>query len=337
MLTAAAIGGSALARSRRPAGRGFWRCYWVTLRPYLFFVSGASALVGLALVPAMPLEKRAAAFVSLFFSYGLGQALTDVFQRDTDSLSSPYRPLVRGEITAAAVFAASLSGLVGCAAILFALNPRTLLYSGAAVAGLLAYTPCKRRFWAGPLCNSWIMALLPVIAALCGARSAGRVFSDPRLLPAIGSVFGSYAAFVILGYFKDVEADRQTGYRTLPVVFGRRISVAFSAAVASAGALCSVVFLRRALPSDASAGPELVLALCFWAAGLSGLGLAHVRIVKTKTDGEAYPSIALVVRAFVALHLGEAAIADPSLAPWILPLYGLFEVALAGRPCRTQI
>ena len=37
---------------------------------------------------------------------------------------------------------------------------------------------------------------------------------------ALLAVFFGYANFVLAGYFKDVDADRATGYHTLPVVFG---------------------------------------------------------------------------------------------------------------------
>jgi 4-hydroxybenzoate polyprenyltransferase len=77
----------------------FWRAFGVTMRPYLLFVSGASGLVGLALADSLGEPLLFAAAVPFFLSYGLGQAITDTFQTDTDALSSPYRPLVRGEIT----------------------------------------------------------------------------------------------------------------------------------------------------------------------------------------------------------------------------------------------
>ena len=37
----------------------------------------------------------------------------------------------------------------------------------------------------------------------------------------MAATFFGYANFVLAGYFKDIEADRATGYRTFPVVFGR--------------------------------------------------------------------------------------------------------------------
>jgi len=42
------------------------------------------------------------------------------------------------------------------------------------------------------------------------------------------SVFGTYAVFVLIGYLKDVEADRATGYQTIAVRFGRRAAVLVS-------------------------------------------------------------------------------------------------------------
>ena len=57
------------------------------------------------------------------FSYGFGQALTDCFQRDTDRLSAPYRPLVRGRISVAQVLLVSLAGLLASMGVLAYLNP----------------------------------------------------------------------------------------------------------------------------------------------------------------------------------------------------------------------
>src|SRR3984957_14989477 len=113
------------------------------------FVSGAAGLVGLAL--AHPSIARVLpAFVALFASYGLGQALTDVFQTDTDALSAPERPLVRGTIDKRTVLIGSLGGLAACAAVIVALAPSAALPAVLAVGMLAAYTPWKRGGGGGP-------------------------------------------------------------------------------------------------------------------------------------------------------------------------------------------
>jgi len=316
--------------SAHPAqSAAFWRAYWVTLRPYLFFVSGASGLVGLALAGEIPAAVLAPAFLAFFFSYGLGQAVTDVFQTDTDALSSPYRPLVRGEIAAGPVLAVSLGGLALCSAVFVALCPANALLALAAVAGLLTYTPLKRRVWGGPIWNSWIVALLPAMGLFCGTRSVATGLTHSGLAWASLSVFFTYAVFVLLGYFKDVEADRRTGYGTLPVRFGRPLSVAVSAVLCALGLAASARLVGGA--ALASVGGLL------WVAGALLLAGAHARILPAARDAEAHPAIAMAVRGYVALHLGEAALLRPSLWWLVLAFYVLFEAALARRPCRSQI
>lgn len=313
------------------ASIGFWRAYAVTLRPYLFFVSGAAGLVGLALSD-LPPAPFGTAFAAFFFSYGLGQALTDVFQRDTDALSAPYRPLVRGEIAPGAVLAVSLTGLCACALVFWVLDPRTLVLASAAVVGLVTYTPLKRRWWGGPLWNAGIVGLLPPIGLLCGGPTA---VAGPALAAAVASVVFSYAVFVLLGYFKDVEADRATGYQTLPVRFGRPAALLVSAGFLAAALAASAWFVRHA--ATATAVREQPIALGLWAAGSLMLVAAHVRLAPTRRDDEAHPGIALCVRGFVALHLGEAALVRPGLALFGLLLLALLELALAARPCREQV
>jgi 4-hydroxybenzoate polyprenyltransferase len=327
---------SASPRPARLLSLAFWRGYWVTSRPYLFFVSGASGLVGLALVD-MPASRLWPAAVAFFLSYGLGQALTDVFQTDTDALSAPYRPLVQGTIAPGHVLAVSLVGLLACGLVFGALNLWTLPLTLLAVVGLFTYTPFKRRFWGGPPWNSAIVGLLPVIGLLCGGGSVARAFGQPGLGPAVASVFFSYAIFVLLGYFKDVEADRRTGYQTLPVRFGRRLSVVVSGFFLAAAAFGSVALVRGVGMTLSGADPRRLVGLVLWLTGLALLILAHVRILPTRRDEEAHGPIALSVRGFVALHFGEAVLLQVMLAAPVIVLYILFEISLATRPEVKQV
>ncbi len=307
--------------------------YWVTLRPYLFFVSGAAGLGGLALGGDVPVLRGAVAFAVLFVAYGLGQALTDTFQLDTDSLSAPWRPPVTGEISVRAVRAVSLVALAASAVILVVLSPWTIVPSALAVLGLVAYTPLKRLPWGGPAWNAAVVALLPVIGRLAAGGRPAEALADPRLWLLGGSVFGSYAVFVILGYLKDVEADRRTRYDTVAVRYGRRPAVLVSAGFAAFGLGESAL-----LVGSLAGGARLALAgLVLWAYGIGATVLAHRLAWKVRRDDEAHPAIAWSVRAFLALHLGEAALLEPSLSVIGIVLLCGFELALAARPARSQI
>jgi len=304
----------------------FWSAYWVLLRPYLLFVSGVSGAAGLALARDLPAARFAAAFPAFLFAYGLGQALTDVFQTDTDAISAPYRPLVRGIVSPHQVLAVSLLGLGVCGAILAVLNPWNLALSAAAIVGLLTYTPAKRRWWAGPFWNAWIVALLPVMGALCGRQPA----ATRLLVPLAASVFFSYAIFVLLGYFKDISADRAAGYRTLPVRAGWRPSVAASAALLVAAAGAGVAYF-------AALGRPPAIGIALWLAGTGLMALAHAQMWKTNGEKEAHRSIANTVRGYMLLHLGEMVAARAALWPAALAFYAAFEWALAARPERSQV
>ncbi len=351
-----AAGQATASRAVPPVGStALWRAYGVTMRPYLCFVSGSAGMVGLALafaegqpglllLPLAPLADRvafaaafAAVFAALFLSYGLGQALTDVFQTDTDSLSSPYRPLTQGRITKRQVLSVSLVGLALCGLVLAVRSVWTLPLSALATGGLVAYTWFKRRWWGGPLWNAWVVAVLPAIGFLAGGGAPGALATDRRLQAAMASVLFSYAVFVLLGYFKDVSADRATGYRTLVVVAGWRTAAWVSLGFGVLAVAASAFLVSRFGAFDGAGGPTLAVALPLWLAGASAVLGAHPYMLRLKAEREAHLAIVWTVRGFVLLHCGEAVVALPALALPGLLFYALFELVLARRPERSQV
>jgi 4-hydroxybenzoate polyprenyltransferase len=314
----------------------FARAYAVTMRPYLRFVSGITGIAGLALGPGIAAGSVLLLAVAFFLSYGFGQALTDCFQTDTDALSAPYRPLVRGRVRRRDVLTVSLAGLLLCGAVLVGYRPANAPLAALTVLGLATYTYFKRRWWAGPFYNAWIVALLVVMGYLAAGAPAA-----PRQWPAAmgGTLllaFFGYANFVLTGYYKDISADRATGYRTLPVVFGLRPSALVSdgfAILAVAGAVAAAVAgFHQALGRwEAIAGCALLLA------GSVTAVVGQVRQHRVKGEATAYHAIVPVVHAYVLLLAGVAALHRPG---WVLPLL-LFVSAsvwsMAHRPEREQI
>jgi 4-hydroxybenzoate polyprenyltransferase len=138
----------------------FWKAYFIHMRPYLLFVSGVAGLAGMALAQeqGLSLIKFLMAFVPFFLAYGFGQALTDCFQIDTDTISSPYRPLVKKEVTPLSVGMVSLIGLVLISFSLIYLNPYNIIWGAMSIAGLATYTFFKKNYWfAGPFYNGWTL------------------------------------------------------------------------------------------------------------------------------------------------------------------------------------
>jgi 4-hydroxybenzoate polyprenyltransferase len=310
---------------------GFIRAYVVTMRPYLLFVSGAAGLVGLSFIPDPATGRVVLAFVPLFLSYGLGQALTDCFQTDTDSVSAPYRPLVRGIVTRRQILTVSLVGLTAVVLVLAYLNPVILVLGFAAVAGLLTYTYFKRTWWGGPPWNSWIVAILPIMGRLVDRQYRLAIPGEdgPAFTFAVLSVFFGYMNFVVMGYFKDISADRETGYRTFPVVFGWRPAAVYGDVTAAAAAAFAGLVL-----AFVGANPW---SLVMYVAGLVLHVRAQIAMHHTRNESETGGPIASGVRALVLYCLAMVAAGRQEWTPFLVVFYVLFELVLKMRPERGQV
>ncbi|MGD8538100.1 MAG: UbiA family prenyltransferase [Candidatus Aminicenantes bacterium] len=313
----------------------FWKAFWLTMRPYLIFVSGAAGLVGLAFIESTNPARTLLAFFPLFISYGLGQALTDCFQTDTDAISSPYRPLVQGIISKRQVLGVSLSGLLLGILILAYLNPFIPILGIVAVLGLLGYTFFKKRWWAGPFWNSWIVALLPIIGLMTGREDGLVLISSTASYPssafifAVAAILFAYGNFVVMGYLKDVTADKRTAYRTFPVVFGWKATTIYSDILA----LAAAVFTGSAL-WKANAN---ILGVAIFFAALTVNAFAQIKIHRTHDESRAHGPIANVVRAFILYALAVVVSLKPDWLGFLAGFYLVFEAALKYRPEKTQV
>jgi geranylgeranylglycerol-phosphate geranylgeranyltransferase len=313
----------------------FVRAYVVTMRPYLLFISGAAGLVGISFTANPSTGRVLLAFVPLFLSYGLGQALTDCFQTDTDSISAPYRPLVRGVVSRRQVLAVSLTGLTAVVLVLAYLNPAILILGVLAVVGLLTYTSLKRTWWGGPPWNAWIVALLPLMGRLTEHGYSLPSFGRPEgphaaaFAASVLAVFLGYANFVVMGYMKDISADRATGYRTFPVVFGWRPAVLYGDATA-AGAMG---LTARAL-ALVGANPW---SLAMFATGFILHVSAQSEMHLTTDESRTGRPISNGVRALILYCLAIVAANRVEWAPLLVVFYGLFELVLRGRPEEGQV
>jgi 4-hydroxybenzoate polyprenyltransferase len=318
-------------RAYRLVSVGFWRAYLITMRPYLLPVSGAAGLAGMAFIPEPVTWRVLLGFLPLFLSYGLGQALTDCFQTDTDSISSPYRPLVQGLVTRRQVMAVSLTGLIAGVLIVGWLNLPALVPAALTVVGLLTYTYLKRTWWGGPPWNSWIVMLLPVIGRFVDAdfRAADLGRAGAAFYLALGAIFFGYANFVVMGYFKDISADRQAGYNTFPVRFGWLANSIYSDVLAllAAGLSAAAIVVAGVRPAGG----------LVWLVGFGLNLLAQVRMHFIRDEQQSHGPIANVVRAFVLYCLAIVLVLKPGWLAGAAVLYVVFELVLKLRPERTQV
>lgn len=311
----------------------FWKDYAVTMRPYLLFVSGITGVAGMSLAPRVPLGAFVLLGIVFFLAYGFGQALTDCFQTDTDSLSAPYRPLVRGTLHRRDVALVSLVGLTASAVLMMAFSPAAAVPAALTIVGLATYTWFKRRWWGGPWYNAWIVSLVALIGYQTAAGAAGG--TAPVNLPLVGTMlaaFAGYANFVLTGYYKDIEADGATGYHTLPVVFGRRVSAYVSDGLAAA-AFAGAALALAGTPWS----PWTLAAVPFLLASALAALTAQIRLRAVHADREAHRAIEPVVHGYILLLAGLATAAHPAWAPFVLSFYLAFVWTVKHRPLDAQI
>ena len=313
----------------------FTKDYLITMRPYLLFVSGVTGICGMSFIDELSISKSVLIFLASFLSYGFGQSLTDCFQTDTDSISSPYRPLTQGRISKPQVLSISIIGLVLCVSIFTIYNPINLLLGVLSGFGLATYTYFKRKFWSGPFYNAWIVGVLFLMNYLCGS-DISTFIENHKLVYGLSAVFWGYANFVLVGYFKDVEADRATGYNTFLVVFGRRLSSIASNifGVLTIAAVISV-FTYSNLFNRLFA--ERLTETVILAIGIGAMFLCQVLVHFIKKDDESSNAISLSVHAYILLLSSIIVLNKPE---WIIPMiifYVLFNLTMIFRPAKNQI
>jgi len=305
---------------------GFVKAYVVTMRPYLLFISGITGIAGMSFAPEIQPGRSILLFLGAFLSYGFGQALTDCFQIDTDSLSAPYRPLTKGIVRKSHVLLVSVCGLLFCISVFAYSAPLNLFFGMLAGGGLATYTFFKRRWWGGPWYNAWIVAVLCGMAFLAGSSGAAREY-PASFLWTLGVVFFGYANFVLSGYFKDIDADAATGYNTLPVVFGRKTGAAMSSVLA----ILSILSAALAMDHIPLAAGILVTG------GVSCTAIAQILLHRVRTDEDAHPAISLVVHGYVLLLAGIAVSQKPDWSLSLFIYYAAFAYVLSVRPAKNQI
>ena len=299
------------------------------------FVSGITGAAGMSFIESISPGRALLLFLASFLSYGFGQALTDCFQTDTDSLSSPYRPLVRGLITTKQLASVSISGLFLCVFVFSISNPVNLLLGMLGATGLATYTAFKRRWWSGPFYNAWIVVVLFLMAnnAILHSFSLER---DYAFFAAIAAVLFGYANFVLGGYFKDIEADRATGYNTMPVVWGRRMSALVSDVLAVIASGATVGALAGMVGGDIGILPLATIMLCL-GGGVTASIMAQIRLHGVTRDAGAHAAIVPLVHAYVLLLSAIVCAQKPA---WAIPLaihYVLFVAIMRSRPEQSQI
>lgn len=140
--------------------------------------------------------------------------------------------------------------------------------------------------------------------------------------------FFAYANFVLIGYLKDISADREAGYRIFPVVFGWDTTVLAGDVLV----LISTILVFQLVFFDTIG---LLIAVVGTVIAVSGQLTAH--FTKNKTEANAVYPILSTVRSFILWQFAVAVAFHPPLSLFAVIYYVFFEMVLRRRPEQGQI
>jgi 4-hydroxybenzoate polyprenyltransferase len=132
-----------------------------------------------------------------------------------------------------------------------------------------------------------------------------------------------------MGYLKDVSADKKTGYRTFPVVFGWKATAVYSDILALAAAIFTGLTLYKTSAN--------ILGIAIFLIALAMNGFAQVKIHRTHDEDKAHAPIANVVRAFILYSLAVVVALKADWLGFMAVFYLVFEAALKYRPEKKQV
>jgi 4-hydroxybenzoate polyprenyltransferase len=139
-----------------------------------------------------------------------------------------------------------------------------------------------------------------------------------------------------VGYFKDIEADRATGYNTLPVVYGKKWA-SFASDIFGISAVIFTVLAIFDSYNNLLSLLSLIPALFFLVVGAFEVLSTQLLLRDIKKDSEAHIAVVPSLKSYVLLLSAIIASQKPE---WILHLfifYFCFLIVLKFRPSKNQI
>ncbi len=198
---------------------------WITIqRPAVCILTVFLAFVGALLVTvprgdAVDLVRLVLALIGAYAVAASTQITNDVADREIDAVEKPDRPIPAGKISVRQALAVGITGYV----VSIVCGWLVSIELGLIYTGIVAISVHYNYHGKGlPLVGNVEVALCVASIPIFGAASQGRLW-DLWFLWAFIFTFEVGRELVVT--IQDVEADGAQGLRTLPVLFGRKISM----------------------------------------------------------------------------------------------------------------
>ena len=200
-----------------------------TMRPYTVLWCGLVSLVGacvtIGALPFLPITLLVLFIPMMGWIAGL--YLSDYLDRKLDIIQKPHRPLPSGRIQPSeAIFIGAIFAIVGFFLTFFLPMHNTILVFIVALLVFLYTYISKSRGLSGNVNRG----LVTVAAYFFGVFATNIPLSSlPQYVWLLSLVFLLHDTNSnLVGAIRDIDGDRKGGYRTIPVVYGVKISMYLS-------------------------------------------------------------------------------------------------------------
>ncbi|MCJ7445560.1 MAG: geranylgeranylglycerol-phosphate geranylgeranyltransferase [Methanotrichaceae archaeon] len=204
-------------------------------RPLNCLMAGAAAIVGLLIADGWNVEMAALIFLTAFLFTGAGNTINDYYDIEIDKINRPERPIPSGRLSPNEALALSIT--------LFALG---FVFAGLvnkiclAIAGLnsVLLFLYARNFKVMPLIGNICISYLTGSTFLFGGAVYGFMGLLANSVPFLLSLLITMSREIAKD-IEDLEGDRRGRARTVPILFGERISSALVAIFSLEGIMLS--------------------------------------------------------------------------------------------------
>lgn len=192
--------------------------YVKSMRPYLFFLSGMTGLLGIVFSGVNPSAVKVIAVLSVvFLGWGVNQVINDLLGLREDRINAPHRPLVTGELPVEfAVLLSTLFCLLG-GIVTYFLNPQALILYFSVFLLNIFYEYAKKIPLLGNLIFGFLLAPCVYYGAMCVNNKGLEILLDKNLLLLSLGVILVNITVAFFTYYKDYRGDSATGNKTVIV------------------------------------------------------------------------------------------------------------------------
>jgi len=216
--------------------------YFRIIRPLNAIMAGFAGVLAFAIATGTLIPPVLIIFFMVFLITAAGNVINDYHDADIDAINRPDRPIPVGDISRRSAFVYAVLLFLGANIIGFAFAPLPLIII--AIVNSVLLWGYASHLKVMPLLGNLAVSYLSASIFLFGGALLGweGVMAN---LPVAGASFGVILARELIKDAEDMPGDREQGARTLPILYGLRITVLVAAAAAVIGVVTSLLLFFR--------------------------------------------------------------------------------------------